>query len=130
LKSPCSIVSVMDAPTTPHSTGELNAGLKILVVTIVHDQYSPRDADMACWQIMATIAVLAKDNTFGDPNGGVPCDIRFKNLPIPALRRDGISLGITEWKTTLTFGRNSALDRIQVRDPATGEVITQVPPNL
>lgn len=130
LKTPACMVSVINAPTTPHSTGELNASLKVIVVTIVQDRTVPRDADAVCWKIIEDIAVLAHNHQFGDPNAGVSEKIAFKRLSVPAMRREGVALGITEWMTTLTMGVNEVKKREFFYNPATGEEITQLPETL
>jgi len=127
LMTPCAVVSVMDAPAKPHSTGELNVTLRVVVVTVVQDARAPRDADKLCWDVVEKIAVLAQHNQFDDPNAGTPTNIKFKRLSVPSMRREGIALGITEWHQTLTFGVNSARDRLQIRNPETGEPIMSVP---
>lgn len=130
LRTPCAMVAVRRAPASNHSTGELNIPLRVHAVVITQDSRVPRDADAACWDLIEEIAVLANLNNFGDPNAGYSSDVRFERLQDPELRREGIAVGLAEWTTTLTIGRNMTAEHEYVYDPATGERVVQTPRDL
>ena len=123
LNTPSAWVSITNVPTANHSTGESNATLRIIVAVIDQDINVPRDADTRVWKMLEDIHDLARFNTFGDPNAGHSCDVSFRRLRDPQLRREGIALGICEWKTILTIGRNRMDEREFMRHPVTGEKI-------
>lgn len=128
--NPAAMVAVRDVPMLPHSTGEQNASLDMIVSVIVADQSAPRDADATLWAIMEKVADIVFYNRFGDLNAAVPNNMRMARLREPELRRMGVALGVVEWTAGLTFGGNRAIADWYYSDPATGQLITQMPPNV
>jgi hypothetical protein len=105
-KVPCAYVSVLNAPTEHHTTGELNADLRCVVVILDADTYNARDADERVWSLCERLSELANLNRFGDPNAAPATMIKFKRLVHPELRRNGVAVGIVEWQSGLTIGKN------------------------
>jgi hypothetical protein len=114
LRTPCARVAVMNVPTKEHSTGEMNACLRVVVVFIATDGRHQRDGDEAVWEFIEKLAIAANYSNFGDPNAAPAKDIQFSRLSDPEMRRDGVTLGVVEWETGLMIGNNRARDREQV----------------
>jgi len=110
-KVPAAYVSIMTSDTRHHSTGEMNADLRCIVVVIDHDSYEPRNADENIWTICEDLSTFINLNRFGDPNAGDATKIKFQRLVHPELRREGVAVGIVEWETILTIGNPSAVLR-------------------
>jgi hypothetical protein len=125
LKTPCARVAVMNVPTSHHSTMELNADLRCVVAIIDQDSGAQRDADERAWSIVEKIAILANLNTFGDPNAAAATGVKFQRISQPVLRREGVTVGIVEWHSGLTIGRNRVLERDYVW--YNGKMVTQTP---
>lgn len=125
LKTPAARVAVMKVPAEHHTTGELNACLKVVVVVIDENRHVLLDGDEDAWNLVEQIAILANLNTFGDPNAAPATKIDFKRISQPELRREGITVGIVEWQSDLMIGRNRSREREYVF--LNGQQITQVP---
>jgi hypothetical protein len=128
LKTPCAYVATVTSPTTPHTTGELCADLRCVVVVVHSDGANPRDADQVVWSICEGIADLANLNRFGDLNVGPSSAVKINRINHPQLRREGVAIGIVEWKSNITFGRNRSVEREFVYN--NGVRVTQVPQSL
>jgi hypothetical protein len=102
--APSAYVALLKTNTTPHSTGEMLVDLAVVVVVVTQDQYEAREADAQNWDFIERIAILAKDNQFGDPNAGIAANIDFKRMRHPDLRREAVAVGLVEWTTNLTIG--------------------------
>lgn len=130
VRSPAAFVSVRRAPTTHHNTGELNADLRCVVAIIAQDGSRPRDADGVVWTMLEKIAVLANLNNFGMPeHAGRATGIKFERLVDPELRREGVAVGIVEWQSGFTFGRNTFIEHDRIFLP-NGNQVQPTPPNL
>jgi hypothetical protein len=127
--TPSAWVSVDNVDGDQHSTGEMNATLRCIVAIVDQDVNVPREADARVWSLIEGIADWARLNKFGDPNAGGACNIKFRRLKHPALRREGVALGIVEWRSTLTIGRNWYVEREFIVDPDDGS-LAPWPPNL
>ncbi|GAA0005344.1 MULTISPECIES: hypothetical protein [Bradyrhizobium] len=125
LKTPCARVAVMNVPTEHHSTGELNACLRVVVVIIDENRYVQLDGDANAWDLVEKIAIMANLNTFGDPNAAPATKVIFKRISQPELRREGIAVGIVEWTSDLMIGRNRSVERSYFF--LNGERINKVP---
>lgn len=128
LKTPAAFVSVTNVPTSHATTGELSTDLKCVIAVIEQDRRSPRDADEKVWDLLEQIAVLVNFNSFGDDNAAPGCDVKFKRLRDPELRREGVAVGVIEWNSGLTIGNNRARDRDLVM--FNGQRVTQMPTSL
>lgn len=124
-KTPCAYVSVLNAPTAHHSTGEMNADLRCIVVILDADSYQPRDSDARVWSLCEQISELANHNSFGDDNAAPATAVKFKRMVHPSLRREGVAVGIVEWQSGLTIGRNHVDERDFVWH--NGEKVTEHP---
>ncbi|BBB99787.1 MULTISPECIES: hypothetical protein [Bradyrhizobium] len=125
LKTPCARVAVMNVPTEHHSTGELNACLRVVVVIIDENRYVQLDGDADAWDLVEKIAIMANLNTFGDPNAAPATKVIFKRISQPELRREGIAVGIVEWTSDLMIGVNRSVERSYFF--LNGERINKVP---
>ncbi|WLA44095.1 hypothetical protein QNJ95_22750 [Bradyrhizobium elkanii] len=125
LKTPCARVAVMNVPTEHHSTGELNACLRVVVVIIDENRYVQLDGDANAWDLVEKIAIMANLNTFGDPNAAPATKVIFKRISQPELRREGIAVGIVEWTSDLMIGVNRSVERSYFF--LNGERINKVP---
>ena len=126
VSTPAAYVAAVSIPrNTQHTTGEMNADLRIIVTVITEDQFSARDNDEQNWFLMEKLATLANQNKFGDPNAGCATVPMIKRLRDPGLRREGVALGVVEWDSGLTFGTNHAHEF--VNDVNTGERIVNMP---
>ncbi|MEE9481856.1 hypothetical protein [Methylobacterium ajmalii] len=111
LNTPAVMVAVLTVPNDHHTTGEILADLHCLATVITQDVAEPRDNDLQNWTLMEAIAKLANLNQFGDPNAAAACDVEMKRLRHPELRREGVAIGIVEWRSNLTIGRNRQAER-------------------
>ncbi|MEY9435933.1 hypothetical protein [Bradyrhizobium elkanii] len=125
LKTPCARVAVMNVPTEHHSTGELNACLRVVVVIIDENRHVQLDGDANAWDLVEKIAIMANLNTFGDPNAAPATKVIFKRISQPELRREGIAVGIVEWTSDLMIGVNRSVERSYFI--LNGERINKVP---
>lgn len=125
LKTPCARVAVIKVPAEHHTTGELNACLRVVVVIIDENRHILLDGDGHAWDLVEQVAILANLNTFGDPNAAPATKIDFKRISQPELRREGITVGIVEWQSDLMIGRNRSREREYVY--FNGQQVTQVP---
>ncbi|MHC2250024.1 hypothetical protein [Bradyrhizobium elkanii] len=125
LKTPCARVAVMNVPTEHHSTGELNACLRVVVVIIDENRHVQLDGDANAWDLVEKIAIMANLNTFGDPNAAPATKVIFKRISQPELRREGIAVGIVEWTSDLMIGVNRSVERSYFF--LNGERINKVP---
>ncbi|WP_298962223.1 hypothetical protein [uncultured Methylobacterium sp.] len=107
--APAAYVAVLKAPTDPHATGEMLADLQIVVVVVTQDVSQAREGDGQNWGFMERIAALAKDNAFGDPNAAPAANVDFKKMRHPHLRREGVHIGVVEWRSNLTIGTNKSV---------------------
>lgn len=123
--TPAARVAVMNVPTDHMVTGELNADLRCVVVIINQDKLAGRDGDDRTWDLVERLAVLANHNQFGDPDAAPATRVQFKRIGDPAMRREGISVGVVEWESGLAIGNNSARDRSLVWHM--GVPVTQTP---
>lgn len=130
VRTPCAFVGVMRAPTEHLPTMELNVELRVVVVIITQDKAKPRESDSLLWEILEKVVVLANLNAFDDPNASPATGLRFERLRDPELRREGVALGVIEWQSGLTIGRNRIYERDFIYHPQTGEMITQLPEGL
>ena len=112
--APSAYVALLKTNATPHSTGEMLVDLAVVVVVVTQDGYSSRDADSQNWDFIERIAVLAKDNQFGDANAGIAAGIDFKRMRHPELRREGVAVGLVEWTSNLTIGVNKTQRRNEI----------------
>lgn len=112
--APAAYVAALKGATRWHATGELLVDLQIVVVVVTQDGMAGRDGDAANWGFMERIAVLAKDNAFGNANAAPAEAIDFKKLRHPDLRRNGVHIGVVEWKSNLTIGRNKAVEEDEI----------------
>ncbi|WP_316207397.1 hypothetical protein [Bradyrhizobium sp. SZCCHNR3118] len=125
LKTPSARVAVMNVPTEHHTTGEMNACLRVVVVIIDENRYALLDGDARAWELVEKVAILANLNQFGDPNAAPATKVKFKRLSDPALRREGITVGIVEWQSDLMIGTNRSKAREFIY--FNGQQVTQVP---
>jgi hypothetical protein len=131
VEAPAAYVAAVSIPKNmPHTTGEMNACLRIIVTVVTEDKYNARDNDEQSWEIMEKIAILANMNRFGDPNAAPAETPMLKRLRDPGLRREGVALGVVEWDSGFTFGTNKSVEHEFIRNTETGEFITKVPDNL
>lgn len=128
MKTPCAWVSVTTVPTEHHSTGELTTELRVVVAVIDGDRRRPRDADTRVWEIVEGLAVGVNLNTFEDENAGPATGIKIVRISDPDLRGDGISIGVVEWRSSLTIGDNRARRRDEIWH--NGRRIEQMPTTL
>jgi hypothetical protein len=126
LKTPCARVAIMNAPGEHEVTGELNARLRVVVVIVDENKRAALDGDARAWEYVEGIAILANLNKFGDPNAAPATMIRFRRISQPVLRREGVSVGVVEWESDLTIGRNHVLEREYFYRPD-GSMITEMP---
>lgn len=128
ISTPCAWVSINTIPTTHHSTGEMNAQLRCVVVIVESDRRAPRDADGRCWALMEQVADLANLSVFSDPNAAPASEVKMVRITDPQLRRDGVALGIVEWMSGLALGTSrTAKHEFLYHNNAR---ITQTPLNL
>lgn len=125
LKTPCARVAVMNVPAEHHSTGELNACLRVVVVIIEENRHVILDGDESAWDLVEKVAIMANLNTFGNPNAAPATKVVFKRISQPELRREGIAVGIVEWQSDLMIGRNRSREREFIY--FNGQQVTQVP---
>lgn len=125
LKTPCARVAVMNGPTEPTFTGELNATLRCLVVIIDENRYASLDGDSRAWDMVEKVAAWAYNNQFDHPDAAPAGSIKFKRISQPVLRREGVSIGVVEWVSPLMIGTNKVIERDFVY--FNGQMITQVP---
>jgi hypothetical protein len=111
--APSAYVAFLKTNATPHATGEMLVDLAVVVVVVTQDHIT-RDADTQNWDFIERIALLAKDNQFGDPGAGIAANIDFKRMRHPELRREGVAVGLVEWTTNLTIGVNKARRRDEI----------------
>ncbi len=125
VKTPAARVAIMNVPTEHHSTMEMNANLRVVVVIIDENRRSDRDGDARAWELVEKVAVLANLNAFGDPDAAPATKVKFQRLSQPVLRREGVSIGVVEWESDLMIGRN----RVRERDFVwhNGQMVTQTP---
>lgn len=114
--APSAYVALLKNGTTPSSTGEMLSDLNVVVAVITQDEYEAREADIQNWDLIERIAILAKDNKFGDPNAGPGENVDFKRMRHPELRREAVSIGVVEWTTNITIGENRSLRRGEILD--------------
>ena len=126
LKTPCARVAVMNAPAEHEATGEMNANLRVVVVIIDENKYASLDGDARAWEYVEGLAVMANLNQFGDPNAAPATRVRFRRISQPVLRREGVSVGVVEWESDLTIGRNRVREREFFYRPD-GSMITDLP---
>lgn len=126
LKTPCARVAIMNAPGEHEVTGELNARLRVVVVIVDENKRAALDGDARAWEYVEGIAILANLNKFGDPNAAPATMVKFRRISQPVLRREGVSVGVVEWESDLTIGRNRVLEREYFYRPD-GSMITQMP---
>ena len=126
LKTPSARVAVMNAPGEHEVTGELNARLRCVVVIIDENRHMALDGDAKAWEYVENIAIMANLNKFGDPNAAPATMVKFRRISQPVLRREGVSVGVVEWESALTIGRNRVLEREFIYRPD-GSMVTQVP---
>jgi phage gp37-like protein len=128
VQAPAAYVAAVSIPKNdPHQTGEMNATLRIIVTVVTEDKYSARDNDSQNWALMEKIATLANQNKFGNSNAAPAMTPMLKRLRDPVLRREGVALGVVEWDSGYTFGRNRTFEHLFIYDPDTGERITKTP---
>jgi hypothetical protein len=125
LKTPCARVAVMNVPTEHHTTGEMNACLRVVVVIIDENRHVQLDGDASAWELVEKVAVMANLSTFGDPNAAPATKVIFKRISQPELRREGIAVGIVEWQSDVMIGRNRSREREYIY--FNGQQVTQVP---
>lgn len=126
LKTPCARVAVMNAPAEHEATGEMNANLRVVVVIIDENKYASLDGDARAWEYVEGVAVMANLNQFGDPNAAPATKVKFRRISQPVLRREGVSVGVVEWESDLTIGRNRVREREFFYRPD-GSQITDLP---
>lgn len=126
LKTPCARVAVMNAPAEHEATGEMNANLRVVVVIIDENKHASLDGDARAWEYVEGLAVMANLNQFGDPNAAPATKVRFRRISQPVLRREGVSVGVVEWESDLTIGRNRVREREFFYRPD-GSMITDLP---
>lgn len=126
LKTPCARVAVMNAPAEHEVTGEMNALLRCVVVIIDENRNAALDGDARAWGYVENLAVTANLNKFGDPNAAPATMVKFRRISQPVLRREGVAVGVVEWQSDLTIGRNRVLEREFFYRPD-GSMITRVP---
>ncbi len=128
---PAAYVAAMGIPyNDPHTTGEMNLCLRMVITVIVEDKVLPRDADTQCWELLEKIADLVNMNGWGDPNAAPACIPTFKRLRDPELRRQGIALGIVEWMQGYTMGTSRSEAHEYPHHPDTGMRFPKIPDNL
>ncbi|SDK40502.1 hypothetical protein [Bradyrhizobium ottawaense] len=126
LKTPCARVAVMNAPGEHEVTGEINACLRVVVVIIDDNRRAALDGDARAWEYVENTAIMANLNTFGDPNAAPATKVKFRRISQPVLRREGVAVGVVEWESDLTIGRNRVREREFFYRPD-GSMITDVP---
>ncbi|MEH2517483.1 hypothetical protein V1279_003056 [Bradyrhizobium sp. AZCC 1610] len=126
LKTPCARVAVMNAPTAHHSTMEMNTSLRVVVVIIDENRHVALDGDARAWEYVEKLAVFANLNKFNTPDAAPATKVRFKRISQPVLRREGVSVGVVEWESSVMIGRNRVLERDYFYRPD-GSMITQTP---
>jgi hypothetical protein len=127
LKTPCARVTVMNAPSEHEATMEMNARLRCMVVIIDENKNASLDGDARAWEYVEGIAVLANLSVFGDPNAAPATMVKFRRISQPVLRREGVAVGVVEWESDLTIGRNRILERDFYYRPDDGTMITDLP---
>ncbi|TXM68197.1 hypothetical protein [Methylobacterium sp. WL120] len=112
--APSAYISLLRTGTHPHSTGEMLVDLNVVVAVVTQDHQFAREADEMNWELIEKIAILAKDNKFGDPNAGPGENVDFKRMRHPDLRREAVAIGIVEWTTNVTIGVNRSRLREEI----------------
>ncbi|MGC0389304.1 hypothetical protein [Bradyrhizobium sp. USDA 241] len=125
LKTPCARVAVMNVPTEHHSTGELNACLRVVCVLIDENKFASLDGDGRAWDMVEQVAIWANQNQFGNKDAGPADKVKFQRLSQPVLRREGVTVGVVEWVSDLMIGTNKVLGRDFVW--FNGKMVTQTP---
>jgi hypothetical protein len=125
VKVPCARVAVMNAPAKHHVTGEISTCLRVVCVIIDENRFAQLDGDARAWEMVESVALMANLNQFGDPNAGPATNVKFRRLSQPALRREGITIGVVEWESDITIGTNRARERDTV--VFNGQRVTQFP---
>jgi len=125
LKPPCARVAVMNVPTEHHTTGELNACLRVVCVLIDENKFASLDGDARAWDMVEQVATWANQNQFGNQDAGPATKVKFQRLSQPVLRREGVSVGVVEWVSDLMIGTNKVLERDFVW--FNGRIVTQMP---
>lgn len=125
MKFPAARVAVMNVPTQHHSTMEMNASLRVVVVVVAENQRGDRDADARNWELLESIAVWANLNAFGNGAAMPATKVKFQRLSDPELRNEGVAIGVVEWESVLKIGKN----RVHERDFVwhNGQMVTKVP---
>jgi hypothetical protein len=126
LKTPCARVAVMNGGGEHEVTGEINGTLRCVCVIIDENSRAALDGDARAWEYVENIAILANLNTFGDRNAAPATKVKFKRISQPVLRREGVAVGVVEWESSLTIGRNRVRERDFFYD-SKGQMITKVP---
>ncbi|MEN3238536.1 DUF1834 family protein [Methylobacterium ajmalii] len=131
VNAPAAYVAAIGVPyNDPHSTGEMNLCLRMVVTVIVEDRIVARDADPQCWELLERIADVVNMNSFGDPNAA-PANIpTLKRLRDPELRRQGVALGVVEWMQGFTLGTSRSEAHEYPHHPDTGKRFDKIPDNL
>lgn len=126
--APAAYVAAVSIPDNrAHTTGEMNASLRIIVTVVTEDGIIARDNDEMNWRLMEKIAIVANQNRFGIRNAAPASTPMIKRLRDPQLRREGIALGVVEWDSGYTFGRNRSVEHEYVNDVDTGQRIIKTP---
>lgn len=129
LRCPSAFVSVRrSSEPYPDSSGQINPCLRCVVAIIAQDHLRPRDADEAQWNLIESVIAHVQHNYFEDPNVGPAHDVFFERIVDPELRREGVAVGIVEWKQSIRLGT----DHFDRRDAImnNGVRVTQVPMNV
>ncbi|WP_316196574.1 hypothetical protein [Bradyrhizobium sp. SZCCHNS3053] len=126
MKTPCARVAVMNVPSEHIATGEMNACLRCVVVIVDENRNVALDGDARAWEYVEGIAILANLNKFGDENAAPATRVKFRRISQPVLRREGVSVGVVEWESSLTIGHNRIAEREYFYRPD-GSRIMQLP---
>lgn len=128
LRTPSAFVAVMSGPSDHYATGEMAMDLRVVVAIVDQDHRSPRDADERVWGLCEQVSILANLNTFGIADASAATKVKFRRFAHPELRHEGVAIGVVEWQSTLTIGRNRVRERDFVYHQ--GVRIDQTPLNL
>jgi hypothetical protein len=129
LRSPAAFVSVQrSSEPEVDSSGQVNPCLRCVVAIITQDRAVPRQADAEIWGLIEAVVAHVTHNYFGDPNVGPGHNPFFQRLVDPELRREGVAVGIVEWKQSIRLGT----DHFDRRDAVMngGTRVTAVPDNV